>query len=132
MDLAQELTASFGMKKLQAKKFKSAWQELVEEGMDDIARVFRRADKDGSGTVDRGEFRSMLRALCLKFPRAKVERVLDEADEDGDGTFDLGEFRAIIRKLELAPTAEAARNFDDERLRVQERLAAELAAGSST
>jgi len=100
--LLQDLQTHSGMKKLQAKKFQLAFDELLEAGLDEVARVFRRNDKDGTGTVNIHQIANMLRQLNLKYPRKMIDNVVNEANESMDNLFSLNEFREILVQLEVA------------------------------
>lgn len=62
-------------------------------------RVFREADKDKSGVLDRAELGSALRALGLRLTEAMFERYVDRnallADVDKDGVITVPEFTAL-------------------------------------
>lgn len=68
--------------RLMAKKF-------VEEDLNsDIREAFRIFDKDGSGTISAGEFKSIMMNLGERLTEEEAEEMLMEADINGDGTID--------------------------------------------
>ena len=89
---------------------------------DVIADMFVAADKDKSGSLDRKEFKDLLKTADLGFSAADIRVVMEECDEDGDGLIDYGEFipvmTGIVRSL-------AAKN----KAREKQRAAAGRLAG---
>ena len=82
--------------RLMAKKF-------VEEDLNsDIREAFRIFDKDGSGTISAGEFKSIMMNLGERLTEEEAEEMLMEADINGDGTIDYeggrGLSKCIINK----------------------------------
>mmetsp|Transcript_26603 Transcript_26603/g.66643 ORF Transcript_26603/g.66643 Transcript_26603/m.66643 type:complete len:341 (-) Transcript_26603:88-1110(-) len=60
-----------------------------------MAGVFQAADADGSGTLDRKEFSSCLRASELGLSRKEINVLLSEVDIDGDGNISYEEFMPL-------------------------------------
>lgn len=66
---------------------------------DFIADLFVSADKDRSGSLDRKEFKDLLKTADLGFSAKDIRAVMEECDEDGDGLIDYGEFIPIMTGL---------------------------------
>jgi Ca2+-binding EF-hand superfamily protein len=66
-------------------------------------QIFKSFDKDGSGTIDAGEFEKLL-CKCAKVPTsiglppARVKNLWHIADEDGDQEIDFEEFLAFYER----------------------------------
>ena len=56
--------------------------------------VFESADADGSGTIDEGEFTSLMGQLELEVQAGEMPKVFASIDTDGSGTIALDEFVA--------------------------------------
>jgi len=72
-----------------------------------LAKVFRSADKDNSGTIDRMEFQRFVK-VALKVVNLSDEQVYAlfyHLDRDNSGSIDLNEIRAFMRKDAGAPAA---------------------------
>ncbi|KAK9803990.1 hypothetical protein WJX72_011083 [[Myrmecia] bisecta] len=57
-----------------------------------ILRTFQKSDTDGSGTLDRAEFKKCLLDADLGLSRKDVNALMSEIDVDGSGTIDYTEF----------------------------------------
>ena len=57
--------------------------------------IFQRADIDGSGSLDRNEFRECLKAAELGLTRKEVNAILSEVDENQDGNVSYTEFMPL-------------------------------------
>jgi len=72
-----------------------------------IKRIFDQADKDGSGSLDKEELRSVLRKIFRKTEvsfdskqmRKYAELQIAEHDSDGSGTIDFEEFAELYQKI---------------------------------
>ena len=62
----------------------------------DIARAFKRFDKDGSGFLDLQELTSAISVFLNGVNRADVEKLVQRYDVDGDGSISLEEFSAFL------------------------------------
>ncbi|CAN0505461.1 unnamed protein product [Ectocarpus sp. 12 AP-2014] len=60
-----------------------------------IQEIFRGADGDGSGALDRAEFIRCLKESGLGFTRRELNLVLTLIDENGDGVIDYQEFLPV-------------------------------------
>eukprot|EP00898_Chlorokybus_atmophyticus_P006085 jgi/Chlat1/6478/Chrsp45S06056 len=57
-----------------------------------LSRLFSSSDSDGSGSLDRREFRRCLSSSDLGLTRREINALMHEADSDGDGRVSYGEF----------------------------------------
>ncbi|GHP04881.1 hypothetical protein PPROV_000363300 [Pycnococcus provasolii] len=64
-------------------------REQLEQMM---ANVFRAADSDGSGYLDRSEFRNCLKSAELGLTKKDINMLMAEVDIDGDGKITYDEF----------------------------------------
>eukprot|EP00948_MAST-09A_sp_MAST-9A-sp1_P001346 g1346.t1 len=95
-----ELGAPF-VKALKRKvaKLRKMRKKLLKLLPDGIARKaaafesFAACDTDAGGTIDKQEFRQMLRELCITLTSAEFESSLKEIDTDGSGEIDISEFQ---------------------------------------
>eukprot|EP01047_Picozoa_sp_COSAG01_P025901 COSAG01_NODE_1651_length_9623_cov_6.232045_12_plen_146_part_00 len=58
---------------------------------------FRRADRDGSGTIDSGELASILRDAGIELEPRMMERLMLKMDRNGDGVVSYEEFMLALR-----------------------------------
>ncbi len=63
-----------------------------------LRRVFDSFDKDGSGSLDRGEVKAALEKLHL--PTDHLDAVFTELDVDNSGFIDFSEFRSHVHSTE--------------------------------
>ncbi|XP_004595656.2 calcyphosin [Ochotona princeps] len=66
-------------------------------GIQGLARFFRRLDRDGSRSLDAGEFQRGLATLGLVLTQPEAEAVCRRWDRDGSGALDLEEFLRALR-----------------------------------
>uniref|UniRef100_A0A7S0L5Z8 NADH:ubiquinone reductase (non-electrogenic) n=1 Tax=Coccolithus braarudii TaxID=221442 RepID=A0A7S0L5Z8_9EUKA len=87
--------------------------------IDDLTGLFRQADEDGNGSLDKGELLSLFsRVSNKKYPQAevfqsKIDEDFAEIDADGSGALDVDEFKALLLNVDaslrnLPPTAQVA------------------------
>jgi hypothetical protein len=62
---------------------------------DAIRKVFVAADKDGSGSLSRREFRDALKSSSLGLTRREINVLMSEADDNGDGVISYAEFAPV-------------------------------------
>jgi len=84
----------------------------------DLARLFKRADANGDGQLDKTEVLQLFDAIEAQYPQAavfksKLEDAFDEFDADGSGELDESEFAALLQSVDsnmrnLPPTAQVA------------------------
>uniref|UniRef100_A0A061SBG2 Radial spoke protein 7 n=1 Tax=Tetraselmis sp. GSL018 TaxID=582737 RepID=A0A061SBG2_9CHLO len=60
-----------------------------------MMNIFQRADADGSGKLNRTEFRDCLKAAELGLTRKEINAILTEVDEDHDGQVSYSEFMPL-------------------------------------
>jgi hypothetical protein len=58
---------------------------------------FRRADRDGSGTIDSGELASILKDAGIELEPRMMERLMLKMDRNGDGVVSYEEFMLALR-----------------------------------
>jgi Ca2+-binding EF-hand superfamily protein len=51
--------------------------------------VFKKFDKDGSGSIDIGELKAALKMIEIDVSEEKLTELLTQIDENNDGTIDL-------------------------------------------
>jgi Ca2+-binding EF-hand superfamily protein len=87
----QDQAARKEQAKLEASQFllKGMPQQELEGILTD---VFKKADKNGDGSLDRNEFRACLKDANLGFTRKEINLMLTEVDTDGDGRVTYDEF----------------------------------------
>jgi len=66
----------------------------------EIRRMFNRADKDGSGSLTKEEWHSVLNSSGCKTSMKEVEEFFDEMDRDFDGRLSFAEFMGEETPLE--------------------------------
>jgi Ca2+-binding EF-hand superfamily protein len=88
-----------------------------EEMQEMILDMFLRADDDGNGYLDRGEFKRVLRDSDLKLTKKDIRNVMAECDENDDGVIEYREFMPIMVDLigaaRARDEAEAQREMDE-------------------
>ena len=62
-----------------------------------ILDLFKLWDEDGSGEIDRKEFRRAIKSLGLEYEVAEINTVFDEFDGDGSGTIEYKELSKALR-----------------------------------
>jgi len=71
------------------------------EALQDLHRCFKALDKDGSGELDREEFKKLwqTRFAIRNTSPAQVDRYFDAFDTDGSGTISFKEFATALSVL---------------------------------
>ena len=73
-----------------------------------VIDLFREWDDDGTGSVDRKEFRRGLAELGYEGDRTVVDELFNSMDPDGSGSLSLEELNAQLRRrIELDPSLQA-------------------------
>lgn len=93
---------------MNAKQVKTQGRILAKLGIDSldekaiVARVrdlFKFADKDRSGSIDRRELHDCFEKFGLQVSKAELDELMENADEDGDDSIDIFEFEDMIVQL---------------------------------
>ena len=64
------------------------------DGNDETFEVFKSFDRDGSGSIDRGEFARLLEALGQAIGEEELEIALDAVDSNRSGRISWAEFKS--------------------------------------
>ena len=95
-------------------------RDVLSENAVRVIDLFREWDEDGSGYVDKREFRKAMPLLGLEVPRRDIDDLFDEWDPDGSGMLELKELTKRLRRgssiqLEgkLQGTAGKSRDFKE-------------------
>ena len=76
-----------------------------------VIDLFREWDDDGTGTVDKKEFRRGMKELGLEVPKAEVNALFEAMDPDGSGKLSLAELKTHTQVLP-APQEVSLPNID--------------------
>ena len=87
-------------------------RQLFGTTVGDTQTFFETADADGSGSLDRFEFRRAMRRLGIGLTAAQVEQLLAAVDSDRSGDISYAEFVEAIHEPEPEPEPEAAQAVD--------------------
>ena len=68
---------------------------------EDVNKVFRLFDDDGTGTITIRNLRRVARELGETMTDEELQEMIDEADRDGDGEVNEEEFFRIMKKTSL-------------------------------
>lgn len=63
-----------------------------------IEPCVRRWDRDGSGTIERGEFHSAIHAIGFSAPAAELNNIFSLVDKDGSGIVSYAELHTLLRQ----------------------------------
>ena len=74
--------------------------ELLAANSVRVIDIFRSWDEDGSGSIDKKEFREAISALGFDAPKADKDAVFEQFDADGSGAIDLKELKNALKKKE--------------------------------
>ena len=61
-----------------------------------MGRLFKIGDKNGDGTLDKGELATLLGWSGFGFKASSVEEILSTCDKNGDGVIDKAEFTELM------------------------------------
>merc|ERR1711937_1096288 len=108
---AFELFDTDGSGTIETQELKIAMRALgFEPKQEEIDKMVRDVDDDGSGSVDFPEFLDMMAHKILKrvakelgerLTDEELQEMIDEADRDGDGEVNNEEFQRIMKKTNL-------------------------------
>ncbi|OQR98128.1 amino-acid acetyltransferase [Thraustotheca clavata] len=79
------------------RRLKNTLKARGAHGFTGLSRSFRLMDTNGSGTLDKNEFRAALDHLSLHLSSNDVTTLFDYFDTDGSGSIDLNEFCRGVR-----------------------------------
>ncbi|KAM3185915.1 hypothetical protein ACTXT7_005389 [Hymenolepis weldensis] len=72
--------------------------ELSTEEMDELKEAFALFDKDGNGSISRGELKHLMTSLGQNPTRENIKKMINEVDADGNGSIDFDEFLKLMKK----------------------------------
>ncbi|VUZ56472.1 unnamed protein product [Hymenolepis diminuta] len=72
--------------------------ELSMEEIDELKEAFALFDKDGNGSISRGELKYLMTSLGQNPTRENIKKMIDEVDVDGNGLIDFDEFLKLMKK----------------------------------
>ncbi|KAF9451587.1 calmodulin-A [Macrolepiota fuliginosa MF-IS2] len=67
----------------------------VDDNEDEIRETFKVFDKDGNGSINLEELKTVMKNLGVKVTDEECKMMMKEADEDGNGVVDFNEFRRV-------------------------------------
>ncbi|CAD7967599.1 unnamed protein product [Amoebophrya sp. A120] len=65
---------------------------------DQLLKIFKHFDSDGSGSIDVDELRDAMQALGIKVTMASAKKIMATIDADGNGTVEWEEFETFFEK----------------------------------
>ena len=79
---------------------RASLREALSRSATRVIDLFRLWDEDGSGTIERKEFRRAIRALGFDFfaNNAEIDLVFDDFDIDGSGKLEYKELNTMLRQ----------------------------------
>eukprot|EP00752_Nemacystus_decipiens_P005237 g4753.t1 len=87
-----------------------------------IQEIFRGADGDGSGALDRGEFIRCLKESGLGFTRRELNLILTLIDKNGDGLIDYQEFLPVCFSMMVEILSDKVQEVPEEEVALSERV----------
>ena len=75
-----------------------ALREWLKKNASKVMMLFQQWDFDGSGTVDKSEFRKAMKALGLNAPVSHVDALFHEFDADSGGLIEFKELNKCLRQ----------------------------------
>ena len=76
-----------------------AYENLNDEEIESLKKIFRRYDVDGSGTIDNKELNSMIKDLGMTLTLTKLMSIIEKADQDKNGVLSYAEFVTVASEL---------------------------------
>jgi Ca2+-binding EF-hand superfamily protein len=114
---------------VKAKKFywynkrtgQSCWDKPAKPEIKDfLAKQFKAADNDGSGSLDGEEFKGLLQKLGMGVTEEQAMDLLRMADSDGTGGVEYGEFVETVPVLLMQVMLEEVEDFNVDWVEVEE------------
>ncbi|CAM9106027.1 unnamed protein product [Pylaiella littoralis] len=87
-----------------------------------IQEIFRGADGDGSGALDRAEFIRCLKESGLGFTRREINLVLTLIDKNGDGVIDYEEFLPVCFSMIVEVLSDKVQEVPKAEIALRERV----------
>jgi len=72
---------------------------ITEEKIEKYEKQFRKADKDGAGSLDAQEIEALFHQFGMKLTSDQVENLMSEVDHDNSGQIEFDEFCCMMAKL---------------------------------
>jgi len=72
---------------------------LMAVNDDELRKIFRQFDSDGSGSIDHNELNDAMRMLGVKCTPNSAKKVLASIDKDGNGTVEWDEFHSFFSRV---------------------------------
>ena len=69
---------------------------LTEEQVDELKDAFSLFDKDGDGSIDYDELRTVMTSLGHNLTTTELQEMIDEVDSDGNGKIEFSEFITMM------------------------------------
>ncbi|KAI8514255.1 PREDICTED: calmodulin-like [Branchiostoma belcheri] len=71
-------------------------EQLTKEQISEFKEAFELFDKDGNGSIDLEELRTVMTKLGQNPTNSELRDMINEVDTDGDGTIDFTEFLTMM------------------------------------
>lgn len=71
-----------------------------------IREAFRIFDADGSGFIDKKEFKTLINALGIELNNRTLDELMIRVDKDGSGTIDLEEFTDMMLEYQFGENSD--------------------------
>lgn len=79
---------------------------LSAEEIAELREIFNLVDKDGGGTISKGELAELMATLGVRASSEELDVMIREVDIDGNGEIDFNEFVAVMqRRVDVPYTA---------------------------
>ena len=85
--------------------------QLVKNYM--IKEAFSIFDEDGSGDIDKSEFRKLVQTLGWGIPDSKISELMKEVDKDGSGTVDFEEFSKMMNNYQFTKDSPISQHLEN-------------------
>ena len=85
--------------------------QLVKNYM--IKEAFSIFDEDGSGDIDKSEFRKLVQTLGWGIPDSKISELMKEVDKDGSGTVDFEEFSKMMNNYQFTKDSPISHHLEN-------------------